>query len=270
MDFAIKNRNKLVNEYVDNKKSLATIAKEMGVPSSRIRRALKYLNIELRGYAEAQTNALKSGSAKHPTKGKKLNKDTIQKISHSRAKTWSEMPEEEKDKFRELKREQWSKMSISDREELQRKAHVAIRKASTEGSKAERFVSDRLEEEGYGVIIHARNLLINTNLEVDLFIPELKTAIEIDGPSHFFPIWGADSLAKQQRSDLEKEGLLLRHGYAIIRVRQLDNTLSVKRMQTLYDAILDELRKIEETFPPEGRRLIEIEVKDGKSRRINS
>lgn len=269
MEFADKNRNKLVTEYVNNKKSLSTIGKEMGVPSSRIRRALKYLNIDMRTYAEAQKVALETGSAKHPTKGKKLDKDTINKISESRAKTWSDMSEDDRNKFRAAKKEQWANMSIEERIELQRKAHVAIREASAAGSKAERFVSDRLEEEGYGVIVHARNLLINTNLEVDLFIPELRTAIEIDGPSHFFPIWGADKLAKQQKSDLEKEGLLLRHGYAIIRIRQMDNTLSAKRLQTIYDVVLGELRKIEENFPEEGKRFIEVEVKDGKTRKLS-
>lgn len=269
MEFAIKNRNKLHNEYINNKKSISIIAKEMGVPSSRIRRALQYLNIKLRTYAEAQKLALETGSAKHPTKGKKLDKDTITKISETRSKAWAEMSQEEKDKFKQAKKDQWEAMSVEERLELQRKAHLAIRNASVTGSKAERFVLERLEEEGYGVIVHARNLLININLEVDLFVPELRTAIEIDGPSHFLPIWGPESLARQQKSDLEKEGLLLKNGYAIIRIRQLDNTLSIKRMQVIYECILEELRKIEDSFPPEGKRFIEIEVKDGKTKRLS-
>jgi hypothetical protein len=44
--------------------------------------------------------------------------------------------------------------------------------------------------------------------------------------------------------------------------------MSVKRMKDVYELILLELRKIEEAFPPVGKRLIEIEIKDGVTRRL--
>jgi hypothetical protein len=44
--------------------------------------------------------------------------------------------------------------------------------------------------------------------------------------------------------------------------------MSVKRMKDVYDLILSELRKIEVEFPPVGKRLIELEIKDGVTRRI--
>jgi hypothetical protein len=39
-------------------------------------------------------------------------------------------------------------------------------------------------------------------------------------------------------------------------------------MKDVYDLILSELRKIEVEFPPVGKRLIELEIKDGVTRRI--
>jgi very-short-patch-repair endonuclease len=262
MDFATVNKAKLLAGYNDQKKSASQLAKEFGVGESRMRRALKYLGVEMRSYSEAQKIALESGNAEHPTKGKKLSKETIDKISESQSKCWREFSEEEMDAYRKLKKEQWANMTDSAKAELQRKAHIAIRESSEIGSKTERYVSGRLEEEGYGVIVHARNLL-NQALEVDMFIPELRTAIEIDGPSHFMNIWGEEKLRKQQSADAQKEGLLLKNGFVLIRVRQLDKTVSAKKMKDIYEIVLAKLREIEEAFPPEGKRLIELEVLGG-------
>ena len=101
-----------------------------------------------------------------------------------------------------------------------------------------------------------------------MFIPDLKTAVEIDGPSHFEPVWGPDRLRKQQSADTAKQGLLMNNGYALIRVKQLDRSMSVKRMKDVYELILSELRKIEVEFPPLGKRMIELEIKDGVTRKI--
>jgi very-short-patch-repair endonuclease len=159
-------------------------------------------------------------------------------------------------------------MTESAKENLRSAAYAAIRESAEIGSKTERYVSAALEEEGYGVIIHARNLIQSQALEVDMFVPDLKTAIEIDGPSHFEPVWGPDRLRKQQSADTAKQGLLMNNGYALIRVKQLDRSMSVKRMKDVYELILSELRKIEVEFPPLGKRMIELEIKDGVTRKI--
>lgn len=268
MEFASVNKQRLITSYLDEKKSACEIAKEMGTNQSKIRRALKFLGVPIRSYSEAQKIALDSGQAVHPTKGKKLSKKTIDQISVARSKAWHDMTDEQKDSIKNVKREQWAKMSISERQNLQKMAHAAIRESSSIGSKTERFVSEGLENEGYGIIVHARNLIQSEALEVDMFVPELKTAIEIDGPSHFYPVWGEDKLKKQQSADLTKQGLLLTAGYVIIRIRQLDKTMSKKRMKDIFDLVVDELRKIEFEFPEKHNRLIEIEVKDGISRNL--
>lgn len=73
---------------------------------------------------------------------------------------------------------------------------------------------------------------------------------------------------KQQSADTAKQGLLLNNGYVLIRVIQRDRSMSVKRMKDVYELILLELRKIEADFPPVGQRLIEIEIKDGITKRL--
>jgi very-short-patch-repair endonuclease len=268
MQYAIVNAVRLRIAYLDEKKSVPMIAQELGTNETKVRRALKFLGVPIRSYAEAQSVAIANGQAKHPTKGKKLSKETINTISAKRSQAWIDLPEEEKQKFRDAKKQQWDNMTESAKYELRSAAYAAIRESAEIGSKTERYVSAALEEEGYGVIVHARNLIQSRALEVDMFVPDLKTAIEIDGPSHFTPVWGDDRLKKQQSADTVKQGLLINNGYVLIRVIQRDKSMSVKRMKDVYELILLELRKIEEAFPPVGKRLIEIEIKDGVTRRL--
>ena len=87
----------------------------------------------------------------------------------------------------------------------------------------------------------------------------LRTAIEIDGPAHFLPIWGETNLQRHIRADAQKAGLLINRGFAIIRVKNLIKNLSAKNMRDVLNSIIVELKKIEEEFPPPTKRLIEIE-----------
>jgi very-short-patch-repair endonuclease len=268
MEFAQINKVRLTSYYLNDKKSIAQIAKDLNTNTSKIRRSLIFLGIEMRNYSEAQKVALDSGTATHPTKGKKLAKETIDKISVGRSKAWTDLPEIDKDKVRKMKKEQWEAMTPSAKEELRHMAHVAIRESAAIGSKTERFVAEALEAEGFGVIVHARNLIQSQALEVDLFVPGVKTAIEIDGISHWSPVWGEDKLRKQQAADTIKQGLILANGYVLIRIRQLDKTMSMKRMNDIYQVILEELKTIGEEFPPLEKRLIDIEVNNGITRKL--
>ena len=96
------------------------------------------------------------------------------------------------------------------------------------------------------------------NLEIDLYIPDLRTIIEVDGPSHFLPIWGEDKLQKQINADLRKSGALLSKGYAVIRVKSLGQESLSKREQ-LAEEVIALLNKISNKFPPKSKRFIEVE-----------
>ncbi len=113
---------------------------------------------------------------------------------------------------------------------------------------------------GYDVIFHKKGLIPNENMEVDLFVPGIKTAIEIDGPAHFLPIWGEESLQKHIRADAEKAGMLINRGYVVLRVKNLIKNISQKRMRDILNQVIGELSKIENKFPPQSKRLIEIET----------
>ena len=112
---------------------------------------------------------------------------------------------------------------------------------------------------GYDVIFHKRGLIANDKMEVDLFIPSLKTAIEIDGPAHFLPIWGEENLQKHIRADAQKAGLLINRGFVVLRVKNIIRNLSQKNMRETLISVVEQLVKIEKNFPPVTKRLIEIE-----------
>ena len=126
-------------------------------------------------------------------------------------------------------------------------------------SKIEKFIHEGLTKLGWEVIFHKRGLVSNEKLEVDLFIPSIKTAIEIDGPAHFLPIWGEENLQKHIRADAQKAGLLINRGFVVLRVKNIIRNLSQKNMRETLISVVEQLVKIEKNFPPVTKRLIEIE-----------
>jgi very-short-patch-repair endonuclease len=268
MEFAIVNKKQLEYAYLVQEKSSYEIAVELGTNSNKVLKALKFLQIPIRSYKESQQVALKRGRSKHPTKGKKMSDETKEAIGKATSSRWNNLTQEEKDKICQLSKDQWESMDPAKKAEIRKLAADALRVSSKEGSQGEKYVKNRLEKAGYSVKFHARDLIPNTDFEVDLFIDDLKTAVEIDGPSHFIPIWGMDRLNRQLKNDSEKQGLLLNHGYVIVRIRNMDKNMSSARHSFIANLIIEELESIKQKFPEPGKRLIEIEVKDGKSRRL--
>jgi len=167
------------------------------------------------------------------------------------------MNEGEKERRSKQARDRWSKMSVEQKDLMQRKRVDAIRRSAKEGSKLEKFFQERLFQAGYSVRVH-EVIIPAENLEIDLYIHDLKTIIEIDGPSHFLPIWGEDKLQKQINADLRKSGALLSRGYAVVRVKSLGQESLSKREQLVAD-VIEILGKISNKFPPKSKRFIEVE-----------
>lgn len=267
MEFANKYKAKIIADY-QNGKSTYEIAEDLNTYSNKIRRALRFLGVKLRGYGEAQKNALKEGRVKHPTEGTKLSDETKQKISKTRAKTWASISDEERERLSNISRENWENMTDQERFDLRAKAMAAVKETVKHGTRVERFIREKLIEMGYSVMFHTKDVIKSRRLELDMFLPELRTAIEIDGPGHFSPIWGEEKFQKQQKADFEKQGLILSEGYAIIRLRQLDRNMSMNRVRSICQVVVDAVEEIKREFPPSGKRLIEIEVENGTSKRL--
>ena len=140
---------------------------------------------------------------------------------------------------------------------MQSKAASAISAAGRDGSKIEKFLIGELTKLGYNVLHHKKGLIANAELEPDIVVTDFKTVIEIDGPSHFFPIWGQETLNKKIAAGNEKNGLFLLNGFFILRVKHLCKTLTQKKKRDLLKEIIKSLDHIQTLQNPQ---IIEIEV----------
>ena len=247
----------IVKLYNSGNYSTYELAEKFNTYPNKIRRILRKNGIPLRTKSAAQKNALRKGRASHPTKGKNHSEATKRKISDSQGKVWDEMSDEERQKRSDNGREAWNKKSEDEKNRLIRKAQDAIRESSKIGSKMERFLLRRLTEEGFRVDFHKDHWLRNNQLQVDLFIPELRTAIEVDGPSHFKPVWGVDNLIKNQKADRQKTGLILESGLVMVRIKQ-EKKLSQRYQREVEGRLFELLKKIQDKYPKENERYFEI------------
>jgi len=254
------NIEELKQLYFDEEKSIVEIADIFGTYPNKIARILKKNGYQLRDKSTAQKNALKKGTTTHPTEGKERSEKEKNKISNSMHKSWKDMSDDKRDERKQMAKEQWDKMTDEQKEELRNLAHQALRKTASEGSKMEKFLKIGLQDAGFDVILHQRGLVPNTSLEVDLHVPEIRTIIEVDGPSHFIDIWGKETLDKNMRADQEKTGLFLSRGFCVIRLKHIQKSDSNYLYRTTLAKVLKVVKKIKRSFPPIGQRYIELEA----------
>ena len=107
----------------------------------------------------------------------------------------------------------------------------------------EKFILNSLLSDGYKVIFHQEQTLSNTKLQIDIMIPSINTAIEIDGPSHFLPVWGDEALERNVKYDQKKEGLIIGKGLYLIRIQQTKD-FSKTRALLVYDKLKNALEQI--------------------------
>jgi len=248
---------KVVDLYQKQEKSTYQIAEELNTYPNKIRRVLIKHGVEIKDRSAAQKLALKKGRSKHPTDGIKRTEETKVKISSKLVKHWSNLDDKEKERRSLESKKRWHNMSKDKQLEIRSKATEAIRTSAVEGSKMEKHIADKIRDLGYKVELH-KKIIPKENLEVDLYIPELNTIIEVDGPSHFYPIWGQEKLEKQINADLRKSGALLSKGFAILRVKSCGEE-SLAEKTRLTNIVLEKIKDIGYNFPVRSKRFIEVE-----------
>lgn len=248
----------VVKQYGENF-STYSIAKELDTYPKKIERILKKNGVKLRSRSEAQALAIKSGRAKHPTEGTERSDEQKLKISEGKANHWKNMSKEDREAVSQASKERWDNIPPEKKRQMLESAGRALRMTTIEGSKAEKSLKKNLETEGFDVVLHKKNL-IQGKYEIDLFLPEIKTIIEIDGPQHFKPIFGEMKLQKTIKQDAIKNGLLVSAGYCVIRVKYMCKHLSQSVERKLWALVSEEVGKIKDKFPPKGKRFIELEI----------
>lgn len=167
--------------------------------------------------------------------------------------SWGNISESELKRRSELAKLNWDKLSDDEKQIRFEKANVAVRQTSKTGSKLEKFLLAGLLKNGYRVEPHKEQILSNTKLHIDLFLPQLSIAIEVDGPSHFEPVWGEEALQRAQDYDNKKTGLLIGKQIRLIRVKQKKD-FSKSRASIIFSRVVGAIEDIQN----QGQNYIEI------------
>lgn len=254
----IINEQAVVNDYLALK-SVGEIAEAYGTYENRIRRILIKAGVKLRSKSEAQKLCLSKGRKEHPTAGKNMSDETKSKIGQKVSKTLRKISKQRSESAKKA----WRKFSAEQRAEINKKRNSGIRATAIRGSKIEHIVVAALRERGYNVSFHKKHALSNEQLEIDIYLPELGVAIEVDGPSHYLPIWGKDAneretrLLKTQQADAQKNGLLMSAGVKVIRARTPDiTTIS----QVIKDQVKANIYKALDTVLETNQPLLEVQL----------
>lgn len=247
----------LVEHYEKDKKSFQDIAEISATYANKIRRDAIKFNIKIRDKSEAQKNALNTGKTEHPTKGKQRSEKTKNKIGMGVLSSWENLDQASLQKRKNKARENWNNLSDDEKANILKKANDAVRVSSKEGSKLEKFLLKKLLKDGYPVEFHKEQTLTNTKLQIDLFIPTINVAIEVDGPSHFEPVWGDDALKRNKTYDDKKSGLILGKGLVLIRIKQTRD-FSKSRAELIYEELKTQLENIKTKFPSSNNRIINL------------
>lgn len=253
-----KQKKELIHkEYQINKKSFRDIADQVGTYANKIRRDAEKFNIKIRDKSQAQKNALKSGRTAHPTEGKTRSQEVKSKIGMGVLQSWENLDAKTIDSRKAKARQNWENLSDDAKANILKQANDAVREASKKGSKLEIFLLNKLLADGYRVEFHKEQNLLNTKLQIDLFLPTLNVAIEVDGPSHFAPVWGSDALKRNKGYDNKKTGLVLGKGLVLIRIKQVKD-FSKSRAELIYSELKHQLDSIKNKFPDSEHRNITI------------
>jgi very-short-patch-repair endonuclease len=246
-------------EY-ESGKSFRQIAETYGTYQKKVRKLLIAAGGVPRDKSSAQKTALQEGRATIPTEGRSRTPEEKEKISKSLSAAWSNFSDEKLEQISDTHRKQWQAMSEEQRQALLKKGRDAARATIDTGSKLEISIIQTLKENGYTVEFHKDDLLENPKLQVDIYVPDIATVIEIDGPSHFFPVWGEDNLRKTMEADLEKTGLLISRKIIVIRVQNKHRNTSLAQQNQTSRKVMEQVEKIKQQRPAEDEMLIEIEV----------
>jgi hypothetical protein len=236
----VDKKNILEDLYLKQKLSFANIAKQYNTYANKLRRDAVKFKIKIRDKSEAQKNAIETGSHKHPTKGQQRPQKTKDKIGNSVMKSWDKLSDEELNDRKTKSRDRWELLDEDTKNNILKMANDAVRATSKTGSKLEKYLMDKLLADGHKVEFHKEQTLLNTKLQIDLFLPTFNIAIEVDGPSHFEPVWGDDSLNRNKKYDAKKEGLIIGKGWKLIRIKQTKD-FSKSRADVIYSELIENI-----------------------------
>jgi len=136
--------------------------------------------------------------------------------------------------------------------EFRKKNARGIAKAAREGSKIEKHVYNYFSQALAGKEVKHSDWSVLKNQEIDISIPSLKVAIEVQGPAHFFPFYGEKKLKQRQEGDNRKYERLEKLGWKLYCVGAAMQ-ISRQQVESQCDVIIRELLGFENWKPPQKK-----------------
>lgn len=233
------NEQEVIRLYTEEGKSMRVVSKDLKIPLATLSRFMKKNNIIARSKAQAQKNFLKDND--HQMKGRTHSDETKKKISHSLGDFWDGLSdverEEVKKKIGSAWKRKWGSMSEIERKTMMEGLALKAREVQGQGSRLERFIAEELRKRGYVIEERSTHYTAGKNFEVDLALPKEMIAIEVDGPTHFLPLYGEEHLEQQQVRDVRKDDMVNAIGMSMLRVRDNNGPLSQLRIDRIEEAI---------------------------------
>jgi len=218
-------------EYFDKERSTTSIAAEYGTNPKRISRLLKKHGYKTRSRSEAQKLVVVD---LHPTRGKTRTDEEKIAISKGGADSWDE---DRKAAASAAAKQQWDLRTEEERQRISSKAVKGLREAAKNGSKMEHKIVEHLQANG-NTVLHHDMALPNEKLEVDIWVTNKDVIIEVDGIFHVEPVYGEEKLRKTQDADLRKNNLLIKNGFAVVRLIITKKHISDNDYRIIQDKVL--------------------------------
>jgi hypothetical protein len=232
----------LEQHYVEERKGITTIAREIGCFPEQVRRALRKFGIPMRSKSQSLKHYYENGG-EPALKGQTLPQEYKDSISKSMHSYWQSLPDNERERrineFVKQSQKAWENTPQDEREMHLYVMNRARMETSRHGSRIQNDVRDLMSND-YRVMTEVGNLRGGLKLRIDIFLPKYGIAIEIDGPSHYEPLFGEDALKKSKLRDKRKNDILTNSDIKVIRVRLPHKTY--RRFLAL--EIYNELKKL--------------------------
>lgn len=243
-----------IRDLINEGKTTYQIAEILGCNQSHVSRTIKKYNttnpnnpIKVLSKSEAQEKYIaEHGHQRIGTAHSNVSKNAIS--DKMRAFYESEEGQEAKEIISETRKKEWASMSEDAKRETLNNLKVANRESLKlgKGSKFENFLAEELKLAGFGVEQRCTRFA-GGQLEVDIALANENIAIEVDGPTHWSDIYGAQKLAEVQTKDRLKDNQLLTVGWNVLRLQDKSGVCSKARI----NRILDKIKEIKSSKQPQ-------------------
>lgn len=228
------------------KMSTYGVAEQIGCNQSHIVRLISKFNkenpnnpIKKRDKSEAQKTFIER-TGKHQREGLVHTEDTKEKISDTMREVYdSEKGDEIREKISQKRHEEWAELSDLQKAEVLDNLKQSGRTKSQkgDGSKFENFLADSLKNEGFLVEQRTKAYTPGQKFHVDIALYNEKIIIEVDGPTHWSPIYGDAELIKVQEKDKSKDSILNSNGWNVLRVQDASGSTTRARFMRVLEQI---------------------------------